>query len=1202
MNTGQTAPGLKVAEDAFDLAIEWSSYERKDKLSKILSMIAQGAGAKRALELSGRLPDLNDRVACELMAMWALAASDELDQAKELGRAAVISVASALNPYSDGRLLEDAVVTLYDAGILEEAESAVKSLNKPSERAIAFASIARCLYRRGRSEEAGRWIKQASTEAESGDYELGVLVRIAETAIDIGGLEGILLPANTERAAGVLRRLVSHYAREKAFEKAIDLAARLPDAERADALDEIASALRKDKQTERGLEIANEALMWSGGGLPPASATATLVAAGELPALVEVCRAIEGPRQRALAFAKLADECKRQRRADEARTAAREARKSLELPGVHPLSRNLDAFVATATALNASGDAQGVFDLLRLFENDPAGQSLINRLRALFGKPPPRPSSPFPERAAEIVRSLPTAWIRQLVVSPVVTALAIRGETTLALNLARERADWGCRAWDLAATAAMLRPGEAQNAFVREALSVARGLAIGQQRAAALMAIVPMVVETAEIIEVIRQIAESDPSSLPRTLERLKPVLQGREAAQSTAIVRACRQIAEQLEAEYHRNSALSAVNGLTAAVAPNIAIEWAHSVEDPGIKLRALTEIVVNANTKDALGAVAREACELAAAIDNQYIRSDAFARIIAPYAAHGTSDEIAELGRARTKPRDRAQILTIAMETAGQRGMVQTVRTLGPEALAAAVSVEDRYTRQSTVNAVVKAVASAGPIDEVLALSRTLPADLRSNALLEVLKAAASHPRIMEIAREGASAAREGDKDYMRRIIQTLASAGRPDLAIELAKANTDLTALSPALAECAAASWKAGHAELALAQARQAIAAASEIKNDAKRSETLAGAVEPFISEPDRAIELAMEIPAGSGRDRTLALLSDKFTSSGRVQLGLDLAGKLGSVAGQVEALAAAIRRCAEAGFFRQIRPLAVRAFDLLTFLSDESPRGDAVNTLLRALLDLHLDRLAHELAAAIPYATARARTLGALAVLWSKGRHFPEALTLVRSIEQQPEADDALGKITTILIARGQRAEASELARAIKKSSNSRSWILTNVSDAMVQDGEYAAAADLAREAPDASAALAHVCAAMIKAKEIVGAWELAQSIENVVRRAEALALVARALGRSGQAERTEKALDEARAAAEKLSPDDFGRASARIAAVWAELGRYQQAREAAKHCYLPSEKLWAYTAIVRADLARRRPEWAQPMAEVLTVQI
>ena len=57
--------------------------------------------------------------------------------------------------------------------------------------------------------------------------------------------------------------------------------------------------------------------------------------------------------------------------------------------------------------------------------------------------------------------------------------------------------------------------------------------------------------------------------------------------------------------------------------------------------------------------------------------------------------------------------------------------------------------------------------------------------------------------------------------------------------------------------------------------------------------------------------------------------------------------------------------------------------------------------------------------------------------------------------------------------------------------------------------------------------------MIKANNIEGAWELARSIGSDVRRAEALALVARALGRNQQAEQTEKALDEARAASEKL---------------------------------------------------------------------
>ena len=114
--------------------------------------------------------------------------------------------------------------------------------------------------------------------------------------------------------------------------------------------------------------------------------------------------------------------------------------------------------MATATALNASGDAHGVLDLLRLFESDPVDQSLTGRIRALFGKPPPQPTSHSPEKAAEIVRRLP-GRIRQRVVPSLVNALAIHGETTLALNLADEIADGGSRAQDLTAAAAMLRRG-----------------------------------------------------------------------------------------------------------------------------------------------------------------------------------------------------------------------------------------------------------------------------------------------------------------------------------------------------------------------------------------------------------------------------------------------------------------------------------------------------------------------------------------------------------------------------------------------------------------------------------------------------------------------------------------------------------------------------------------------------------------------
>jgi hypothetical protein len=323
---------------------------------------------------------------------------------------------------------------------------------------------------------------------------------------------------------------------------------------------------------------------------------------------------------------------------------------------------------------------------------------------------------------------------------------------------------------------------------------------------------------------------------------------------------------------------------------------------------------------------------------------------------------------------------------------------------------------------------------------------------------------------------------------------------------------------------------------------------------------------------------------------------------VPKGLEIIHAIASPAVRIKALTSAIEKCGDLGLYRRVRPLAKEAFDLIPQVSDSHSRGSATAPLLELLTALHLDDFAQEQVASIPNPGVRLQAFGSLAVVWAKKGCLSKALPLVNAIKENSEAGDALREVAVALVARGQLREAGSLAIAMRGGTYKRDAVFTSIIEAMIQSEAYPDAANLARSAPQGSDAPVRIAKAMVKAGDSSGAVEFARSIGNDNRRAEALSYIARALARSGDLKRAEAATVEARAAAEKLPYDEAGRASARIAAGLAELRRYEQSRESAERCHLPRERLWAYTAIVRADLAHCRSEFAEPMNAILTAEI
>jgi hypothetical protein len=104
-----------------------------------------------------------------------------------------------------------------------------------------------------------------------------------------------------------------------------------------------------------------------------------------------------------------------------------------------------------------------------------------------------------------------------------------------------------------------------------------------------------------------------------------------------------------------------------------------------------------------------------------------------------------------------------------------------------------------------------------------------------------------------------------------------------------------------------------------------------------------------------------------------------------------------------------------------------------------------------------------------------------------------------------------------------------------------------------------------------------------------ALEAARKIKDAAYRSQAMVIVAEAMIKNREAGKAESALNEAQRAAQQATNDS--EKSTRLAAVAAGLAKlhhYRLARETANLCASSSNKLAAYTAILRAYLIKRNP--------------
>jgi serine protease Do len=192
-----------------------------------------------------------------------------------------------------------------------------------------------------------------------------------------------------------------------------------------------------------------------------------------------------------------------------------------------------------------------------------------------------------------------------------------------------------------------------------------------------------------------------------------------------------------------------------------------------------------------------------------------------------------------------------------------------------------------------------------------------------------------------------------------------------------------------------------------------------------------------------------------------------------------------------------------------------------------------------------------------------------------------VNIVEALAKAGKADEALRAAD----------EAFEAARKIVDA-YFRSQAMVNIVGALAKAGKTDEAFEAARMIVDAdyrSQAMVNTVESLAKAGKTDEAFEAARKIMGADYRSRAMASVAEAMIKNREAGKAKSALNEAQRAAQQATK--ASERSTRLAAVaigLAKLHHYRLARETANLCTSPSNKLAAYTAILREHLIKRNP--------------
>ena len=574
--------------------------------------------------------------------------------------------------------------------------------------------------------------------------------------------------------------------------------------------------------------------------------------------------------------------------------------------------------------------------------------------------------------------------------------------------------------------------------------------------------------------------------------------------------------------------------------------------------------------------------------------------------------------------------------------------VCTSGDEALHIVQDIKDMGARARSLGIITEALVEVGrraeaqqAASEALQAAREIvEAGDRAQALngaIGVLIKAAKLAEAQQAAGEALQAAREikvkkNRAQALNAVVGTLAEMGKPaeaqqaaSEALQAAREIVEADDRARALNAVVGALVEVGKPAEAQQAASEALQAAREIEDPYARAQALSGAIGVLIKagKSDDALLALREIEDAQARTQALNAVIGVLIKAGKSDEALKAARKVVEADDRAQALNAVAGALVEVGKPAEAQQAASEALQAARGIVEADYRAQALNAVVGALVEVGKPAEAQQAASEALQAareiedpSARAQALnGAIGVLTKADKSAEaqqaagEALQAAREIKVKKNRAQALNAVVGALVEVGKPAEALQAAREIEdpyaraQALNGAIGVLTKAGKSAEAQQAASEALQAAREIIDAgyrAQALNAVVGALVEvgkpAEAQQGASEALQAareIEDPYARAQALLIIIRFLLNSNLSERVMDIVGEIHDALRNIY-DEVKRSAtlSPLAEVLAKLRSYSKAREIADQCSKSSDRLAAYTAILREYTIEHNPNLAE----------
>jgi len=502
------------------------------------------------------------------------------------------------------------------------------------------------------------------------------------------------------------------------------------------------------------------------------------------------------------------------------------------------------------------------------------------------------------------------------------------------------------------------------------------------------------------------------------------------------------------------------------------------------------------------------------------------------------------------------------------------------------------------------------SGRSDEALEVARKIEnPSFRSQAMASIVEPLAKAGMADE-ARQAANEAFETDRQYsspeqMASIVEPLAKAGKTNEARQVANEALEEARHKyagdrfQAMVSIVEPLTKAGMMDEAGQAAFDALYVAHQTENADDRSRLMVSAIESLAtaSMVNEAITVARKIENADDRSKAMASIVKPLVKAGKTDEARLAANEALEAARQIKeeefrfiAMTDIAELLAKIGKTNEERQAVIEAFEAARQFGPEYTRSMAIAGIVGPLAKIGKTDEALEAARQIKDAVFHFKAMARIVEPLAKAGKTDEALLAANEVleaaRQIENADDRFQAMARIIEPLAKAGKTDEARQAVIETLNAA----RQIAKAPQFDPQFG-------NAQARSRLIASAIEPLAKAGKADEALEAARLIEDAGFRSQAMVIVAEVMIKNRQGVRAKSVLDEAERAAQQSTHDETKSAIlADIAKGLAKLHLYKLAREMANLCTSSSDKLAAYTAILREYHIRHHPDQAKLFEE------